>query len=97
MEPENTTARLMLYIMAWLSDRDPPDALTRSLFTMDWYDEDEYLGYLARVLKDNKRMEKGRIDYESPAEKSWRLFMEGLIAEKAKEPAGPGKCLNSPS
>jgi hypothetical protein len=85
MEPENHTSRLMLYIMAWLSDTDQPDALTRNLFDMDWYDADEYLGYLARVLKDKKRMEKGLIDYENLSEKSWRLFMEGLISEKANE------------
>ncbi|MCM2286548.1 MAG: trypsin-like peptidase domain-containing protein [Desulfobacula sp.] len=85
MEPENHTSRLMLYIMAWLSGKDQPDALTRNLFDMDWYDADEYLGYLARVLKDKKRMEKGLIDYENLSEKSWRLFMEGLISEKANE------------
>ena len=77
----------MLYIMAWLSDKDQPDALIRNLFDMDWYDADEYLGYLARVLKDKKRMEKNILDYENPSEKSWRLFIEGLISEKANESA----------
>ncbi len=85
MEPENNTARLMLYIMDWVSDHDPPDALTRNLFDMTWYDADEFLGYLARVLKDKKRMEKGYTEYENQAEKSWRLFIEGLISEKAKD------------
>ncbi len=87
MEPENNTSRLMLYIMPWISGRDQPDALTRNLFNMDWYDADEYLGYLARVLKDKKRIENAVLDYENPSKKSWRLFIEGLISEKANDPA----------
>ena len=75
----------MLYIMDWISDHDPSDALTQNLFDMAWYDADEFLGYLARVLKDKKSMEKGYTEYESQAEKSWRLFIEGIIAEKAND------------
>jgi len=49
---------------------------------MGWYDEDEFLGYLASVLKIKKRMSPEFIDYENRSEKSWRLFIEGLICEK---------------
>ncbi len=85
MEPDNNTSRLMLYIMSWLAGKDQPDAMTRTLFELEWYDADEFLGYLARVLRDKKRMDKDVIDYESTAEKSWRLFIEGLILEKAND------------
>lgn len=86
IEPDNSTAKLMLYIMAWLSDKaDKPDALTQRLLEMNWYDNDEYFGYLARILKDKKRLEKNTLEYENLSEKSWRLFIEGLIAEKAEE------------
>ncbi|MFA5904426.1 MAG: trypsin-like peptidase domain-containing protein, partial [Desulfobacula sp.] len=83
MEPDNNTSRLMLYIMAWLTGKDQPDETTRNLFELNWYDADEFLGYLAQVLKDKKRMEKDSIGYENPAEKSWRLFIDGLILEKS--------------
>ncbi|OGR11469.1 MAG: hypothetical protein A2277_06880 [Desulfobacterales bacterium RIFOXYA12_FULL_46_15] len=85
IEPENNTSRLMLYIMAWLSGKDQPDSLTRNLFELDWYDTDEYLGYLAHVLKDKKRMEKNVTDYENQSEKSWRLLIEGLVSEKSND------------
>jgi len=85
MEPENNTTRLMLYIMAWLTEKEQPDVMTRNLFELDWYDADEFLGYLAQVLKDKKRMEKDSIEYENLPEKSWRLFIEGLISEKAND------------
>lgn len=75
----------MLYIMDWISGKDQTDELTRNLFEMTWYDADEFLGYLAHVLKGKKRMEKDLVEYENLAEKSWRLFIEGLISEKTND------------
>ena len=86
IEHENTTSRLMLYIIDWETNHgNITTALTRDLFTMNWNQEDEFLGYLASVLKQKTRMDPGFIDYENRAEKSWRLFIEGLIFEKNKE------------
>jgi len=85
IEQENTTSRLMLYIIDWVKNHENADTLTKSLFTMDWYEEDEFLGYLAKVLKNKKRLDLEFIDYENQSEKSWRLFIEGLISEKNNE------------
>ncbi|MBU1343753.1 MAG: trypsin-like peptidase domain-containing protein [Proteobacteria bacterium] len=85
IEQENITSRLMLYIIEWINFREKTNALTKSLFTMTWDQEDEFLGYLATVLKDKKRMTADFIDYENRSEKSWRLFIEGLISEKNNE------------
>jgi len=82
IEQENTTSRLMLYIIDWITTRWESTPFTKPLFTMGWYDEDEFLGYLASVLKIKKRMSPEFIDYENRSEKSWRLFIEGLICEK---------------
>ncbi|MBU0464748.1 MAG: serine protease, partial [Proteobacteria bacterium] len=85
IEQKNTTSRLMLYIIDWVTNHENADTLTKSLFTMDWYEEDEFLGYLAKVLKNKKRLELNFFDYENQSEKSWRLFIEGLISEKNNE------------
>ena len=85
IEQENITSRLMLYIIDWIKNRERASTLTKNLFTMDWHEEDEFLGYLAIVLKDKKRMNLEFIDYENRSEKSWRMFIEGLIAEKTSE------------
>ncbi|WP_299980987.1 trypsin-like peptidase domain-containing protein [Desulfobacula sp.] len=85
IEQENTTSRLMLYIIDWIKTREKTNGLTKSFFTMDWYEGDEFLGYLAKVLKNKKRMSPGFIEYENRDEKSWRLFIEGLISEKNNE------------
>ncbi len=82
IEQENTTSRLMLYIIDWIKTQEKTNALTKSLFTMSWYDEDEYLGYLATLLKDGKQMTDDLVDFENRSEKSWRFFIEGLILEK---------------
>ncbi|MCD4722365.1 MAG: trypsin-like peptidase domain-containing protein [Desulfobacula sp.] len=91
IEQENTTSRLMLYIIDWIKTREKTNALTKSLFTMDWYEEDEFLSYLATILRDKKRMNPEFIDYENRSEKSWRLFIEGLILEDNNEMGIAGK------
>lgn len=85
IEQENVTSRLMLYIIDWITNHEKVDALTKSLFTMDWSEKEEFSGYLAVVLKNNRRIIPDFIDYETRSEKSWRLFIEGLISEKNNE------------
>ncbi|MCK5099707.1 MAG: trypsin-like peptidase domain-containing protein, partial [Desulfobacteraceae bacterium] len=85
LEKENTTSRLMLYIIDWIKTPETINDFTKHLFTMTWQEEDEFLGYLAKVLKDKKRMNLKFTDYENQAEKSWRLFIEGLISEQKNE------------
>jgi S1-C subfamily serine protease len=85
IEQENTTSRLMIYIIDWLTNNKNTEVLAKSLFTMAWYEEDEFLGYLAGVIKNKKKMDLKFIDYENRSEKSWRLFIEGLISEKNNE------------
>ncbi|MCK5695972.1 MAG: trypsin-like peptidase domain-containing protein [Desulfobacula sp.] len=91
IEQENTTSRLMLYIIDWITNHEKTTALTKSLFTMAWHEENEFLGYLATILKNKKRIDPEFIDYENRFEKSWRLFIEGLILEENKELGLAGK------
>ena len=85
IEQENATSRLMLYIIDWITNHETTDPFTKSLFFMNWYDEEEFSGYLAMVLKNKKRITPDFIDYETRSEKSWRFFIEGLISEKNNE------------
>lgn len=85
IEKENTTSRLMLYIIDWITNHGKIEVLTKDLFTMGWHERDEFLGYLARILKNQKRMGPELIDHENRSEKSWRLFIEGLVSEKNNE------------
>ncbi|MCF6249299.1 MAG: hypothetical protein L3J69_18370, partial [Desulfobacula sp.] len=82
IEHENTTARLMLYIIDWISNQEMTTPLSKPLFSMAWHEENEFLGYLAIVLRDKKTLTPGFIEFENNSEKSWRMFIEGLILEK---------------
>jgi len=86
IDQKNMTARLMLYIIDWIKTPDSLQNFNDMIFKMAWYEEDEYLGYLATVLKDGKQMTSDFMDYENPAQKSWRMFIEGLILEKNNQP-----------
>jgi S1-C subfamily serine protease len=85
IEGENMVARLMLYIIDWLSDERQSRTLTRDLFTISWQHSDEFSGYMAQILKAGRRMDPSFVDYENQAEKAWRSFVEGLILEKNNE------------
>jgi S1-C subfamily serine protease len=85
LDKENITSRLMLYIIDWIKTSETTDDFTKHLFAMTWQEDDEFLGYLAKVLKSKERMNLKYIDYENSAEKSWRLFIEGLISEQKNE------------
>ncbi len=85
IEPENTTARLLLYIIDWIQNAESSRSFTDPLFSMGWHEEDEFIGYLATVLRNQKRLSSDGIDYENRSEMSWRSFIEGLVAEKNNE------------
>jgi len=82
IEQDNTTARLMLYVIDWISGQKKSTTFTQPLFSMAWHEENEFLGYMAQTLKKEERFSRQFLDFENRSEKSWRLFIEGLIAEK---------------
>ena len=91
LEPENMNAQLMLYILDWVRNDNSSHSFTKNLFTMEWHEDDEFFGYLAKILRDKTKMSQKIIEYENRSEKSWRLFIEGLILEKNNETANAKK------
>jgi S1-C subfamily serine protease len=85
IEGENTKSKLMLHIIDWITGQETNYHLTKDLFTMTWRHQDEFSGYLAKVLKQRQKMETNFLDFENNAEKAWRLFIQGLILEKENQ------------
>jgi len=85
IEQENTLSKLMLHIIDWIMGQDTSSLLTKDLFTMNWRHQNEFSGYLARVLTKKQKMDPGFLDFENKGEKAWRLFIEGLILEKENQ------------
>ncbi|MBU3952812.1 MAG: trypsin-like peptidase domain-containing protein, partial [Proteobacteria bacterium] len=86
IDPESTTAKLMLHIIDWIRDQDESRAVTKELATMNWQHPDEFSGYLARILTTGANSVPGFADFENQAEKAWRLFIQGLMMEKTNQP-----------
>lgn len=81
MEQGSSTSRLMLSILDWLEGSGLNGFYARELLAMDWRSRDEFLGYLASVLKYRTPLKPGYSDWETRFQKSWRLFIAGLVLE----------------
>lgn len=92
IDQSNTDTRLMLYIIDWITGQKTSQRLTAQLFTMNWQHPDEFSGYLARVLDKRTEMYPGNVDFENNAQKAWRLFIQGLMQEKANQIDSAIKC-----
>lgn len=83
VEDQNSGALLMLYLIDWIQSKTPPPKNGNPIFQINWYSENEYFRFLAEILKNNRQINSDLVEYEDRSEKSWRLFTEGLIAEKS--------------
>ncbi len=82
IEEQNTTAALLLFIMDWIDENSQNPVVREQLFGLDWESQDEFYGYLAQILEQERKMENGFMEYENRSEYAWRLFIDGLILEK---------------
>jgi tetratricopeptide (TPR) repeat protein len=79
MVPENSLARLMLYIIDWLADAPPSKMHGEALLGLDWRSEAEFMGYVRRVLGGLVDEETALRGWETAGERSWLNYAVGLI------------------
>jgi tetratricopeptide (TPR) repeat protein len=82
MDPDNQQARLLLFIIEWLSDDSRENAHRRNLLALDWRSLAEFQGYLARVLEGSIDEKSAIESWDTAAEKSWLYYVVGLIRYK---------------
>ncbi|HIJ56318.1 MAG TPA: trypsin-like serine protease, partial [Deltaproteobacteria bacterium] len=82
MEPENSNARLMLFIIDWLDDQPDGSSHREALLKLDWRSPAEFQGYLAKVLDGSEDGDSAVNGFESELEKSWLHYILGLIQAK---------------
>jgi tetratricopeptide (TPR) repeat protein len=82
MDPENSLARLMLYIIGWQAGAPPVDIHRNSLLALDWRSEAEFLGYVCRVLEGIVDAETALKGWDTAGERSWLRYAVGLIKHK---------------
>ena len=93
MDDENNKAKLMLFIIDWLTGKSHVSTYRQELLALDWRSPTEFLGHLVKVLE-------GLVDEESAlkggytkAEKSWLHYVVGLIRAKLGDLADSEKLL----
>ena len=79
MVPENTLARLMLYIIDWMSGAPSLEIHRKALLALDWRSEAEFLGYVCRVLEGLVDGEPALKGWETAGERSWLNYAVGLM------------------
>jgi tetratricopeptide (TPR) repeat protein len=93
MDDENDKAKLMLFIIDWLTGKSHLSTYRQELLALDWRSPNELLGHLTKVLE-------GLVDEESALEggytedeKSWLYYMVGLSRAKLGDWAESEKLL----
>ncbi len=93
MDDENDKAKLMLFIIDWLTGKSHLSTYRQELLALDWRSPNELLGHLTKVLE-------GLVDEESALEggytedeKSWLYYVVGLSRAKLGDWAESEKLL----
>ena len=82
MDNRNDTAKLMLFLIDWMTGKTSVSLYRQELLALDWQSPSEFFGYLVRVLDglidESSALKGGYTDDE----KSWLNYVIGLILEK---------------
>lgn len=79
MDAENEGARLMLFLIDWLTDRDPDTPYRRRLLELDWRSPHEFFGYLVRVMEGDVDRTAALEGGYTENEKSWLCLAASLL------------------
>ena len=93
MDAENDLARLMLFIIDWVTGRSSVNPHRQALLALDWESPAEFLGYLAKVLEGLVDEESGLKGWDTQAERGWLHYVVGLIRANREEWAGSERLL----
>ena len=93
MDPENALARLMLFMIDWLTGRSSVDPYREDLLGLDWRSPAEFMGYLFRVLEGLVDEKLALEAWDNQSEKSWLHYVVGLLRAKRGEWAESEKLL----
>lgn len=85
MNPENTMARLMLFMIDWQSGRSYDSPHRTYLMALNWRSTDEFLGYWVRLLEKQVTEEAAFKGGYTEDEQGWLYYAAGLLAIQNKD------------
>ncbi len=91
MDRENNDARLMLYLIDWLTDIEEGRAYRDDLLNLDWRSTAEFQGYLVHVLEGLVDEDSALDGWYTASERSWLNYVTGLIRAKQTDWNGAEK------
>ena len=93
MEPENSLAKLMLFVLDWLESDASKSRHYQDLKMLDWRSPAEFHGYLARVLTGEVDPVAAIEGWDTPGEKSWLYYIFGMVNFKQENKAAAERFL----
>jgi S1-C subfamily serine protease len=93
MDNENNKAKLMLFIIDWLSGKPHISTYRQELLALDWRSPAEFLGHLVMVLEGMVDKESALKGGYTEGEEGWLHYVVGLIRAKRGDLADSEKLL----
>jgi hypothetical protein len=93
MDNENNKAKLMLFIIDWLSGKPHVSTYRQELLALDWRSPTEFLGHLVKVLEGTVDEVSALKGGYTDGEESWLHYVVGLIRAKRGDFADSEKLL----
>lgn len=85
INPDDTSAKLMLFLIDWLDDRAHVNHYRRDLLALDWRSSGELGGYLTRILEMKVDEASALNGWYTDTEKSWINYIVSLILAKRED------------
>jgi S1-C subfamily serine protease len=79
MNKENDLARLMLYLIEYVSGKADENSYRDTLLSLDWRSPSEFFGYMVKVTSGEIGLETALENGDTDQENSWLHFVAGLI------------------
>ena len=93
MDSENTEAKLMLYLIDWLSGQKEGRSYRTELLALDWRSPAEFQAYLAKVLEGMVDESSALDGWYSTSEKIWLNYAVALMRSRQLDWSGAEKRL----
>ena len=85
MDEKNDQARLLLFLIEWLADKQAKNPYRDDLLKLDWRSPHEFFGYLVRVLDGKVSEEAALRGGYTAEERNWLRFMVALVAKREND------------
>ncbi len=95
MDPENPEARLMQFLIDWLTGEGARSPYREQLLALDWRSPAEFQGHMVRVLEDLIDEVSALDSWHTDAEKSWLYYAVSLMRIERQDWEGAEKLLRN--